>query len=90
MYGSSRSRADAAERARDYVGACGPLLTSVESDLSHALDLFREHDRLDAFDCLLAAVAIRERAELVSADRAFADVADLVWHDLAGLDVERL
>jgi hypothetical protein len=34
-------------------------------------------------------VAIREGADLVSADRAFAAVADLDWHDLAGLDVGR-
>ena len=90
VYASGRPRADAADRALDYVRACGPLLVSVEGDVPHAIELFREHDRLDAFDCLLAAVAIREGAEIVSADRAFAAVAGLAWHDLAGLDVEQL
>lgn len=91
IYSLTRPRDETAERALDVARACSPLVTSHESDVSVAIELFRRHERIDAFDCLLAATALRENVDgLVSADRAFAAVADLRWIDLADLDVEDL
>ena len=48
-----------------------------------ALDLYERHEELDAFDALLAAVALRERVSaLVSADRAFAKIRKLPFVEL--------
>jgi predicted nucleic acid-binding protein len=89
--GTRRSRAETDELARDVARAGSPLLPAVEQDVPVALTLFREHRRLDAFDALLAAVAIREQTEgLISADRGFRAVPGLRWVDLADLDVEQL
>lgn len=86
-----RSRAEADELARDVARAGAPLLAAVEQDVPVALTLFTKHRRLDAFDCLLAAVAMRERVDgLISADHAFGGVPGLRWIDLADLDVEQL
>jgi predicted nucleic acid-binding protein len=91
VYSLTRPRDETAERALDVARACSPLITSRESDVSVAIELFRRHERIDAFDCLLAATALREGVDgLVSADWAFAAVADLRWIDLADLDVEEL
>lgn len=91
VFSLTRTRGDAADRALDVSRTCSPLITSREGDVSVALELFKQHDRVDAFDCLLAAIALREQVDgLVSADRAFAAVAYLRWIDLADLDVEDL
>jgi predicted nucleic acid-binding protein len=67
------------------------MVTSRESDVAIAIEMFRRHQRVDAFDCLLAAIALREGVDgLVSADRAFSLVSGLSWLDLADLDVEDL
>ncbi len=83
-----RSRADAVSVAQAVAELCDPLLPVLAEDVELALALFAEYDRLDAFDALLAATALRSGAGgLVSADRAFADVRGLRHHDLATLDL---
>jgi predicted nucleic acid-binding protein len=55
------------------------LLTLTASHLMAGLPLFRDHDRLGAFDAVLAAAALDVGAlALVSADRAFGSVPDLI------------
>jgi predicted nucleic acid-binding protein len=71
-------RREAASLARDYSVLLAPLLATEARHVRDALSLFERHDRLDAFDALLAATAIAvEPDALVSADHAFADVAKL-------------
>lgn len=73
-----RGRPDAAEVARGYAELLAPLLVVDSDDLRAGLELFERHDELGAFDCVLAAVAIRRGADaLVSADRAFAGIGGL-------------
>ena len=73
-----RPRRDAVELARRYAALFRPLLLPTEDDLGIALDLFARHERLDAFDVLLAASALANDAEaLVSADTAFGSVPRL-------------
>ena len=69
-------RADAVEQARQAIQLLRPLLQPSEDDLRAGLDLFLAHD-LGGFDAVLAAVARREGATLVSADSAFAQVDGL-------------
>lgn len=76
-----RTRADAVGIARHYLAAFSPLMTTPD-DLDRGLQLFERHRELGAFDAVLAAVALGRGAEaLVSADQAFASVADLPWID---------
>lgn len=75
-----RSRVDAATIARDYAELLGPLLVVHPEDLVPGLAMFEQHERLGAFDSVLAAVAVRSGSRgLVSADGAFGDV-DGVTH----------
>ena len=71
-------RKSAASLARDYAVLLAPLLTTEAGHVRDALNLFERHDRLDAFDALLAATAVSAEPEaLVSADSAFAAVSTL-------------
>jgi predicted nucleic acid-binding protein len=55
-----------------------PLLMVDEERLRRGLALFEHHERLGAFDAVLAATAIDlDTSALVSADSAFADVPGL-------------
>ena len=73
-----RPRRDAVGLARNYATLLGPLLLPSGDDLEIALDLFARHERLDAFDVLLAASGLANDAEaLVSADTAFGSVPRL-------------
>lgn len=82
-----RGRDDAARLAERYADLLSPLIEVTERDLRDGLDLYARHERLGAFDAVLAAVAIRRDASaLVSADGAYASVAGLRLHGLAGLD----
>jgi uncharacterized protein len=73
-----RPREDAAALGRSYATLLSPLLPVREDDLRRGLELFEHHPELGAFDAVLAAATIASRAEaIVSADRTFAQVADL-------------
>ncbi|MBA2506282.1 MAG: type II toxin-antitoxin system VapC family toxin [Thermoleophilaceae bacterium] len=73
-----RNRAEAATLGMSYGQLLSPLLPVTGETLAQGLTLFGEAERLDAFDCVLAATAIASAATaLVSADRAFADVAGI-------------
>ena len=86
-----RGRSDAAERGRELLRLLGPLVAPGEPELAVALQLFARFEGLGMFDAVLAATAIAAGAEgLVSADRAFAEVRELTYLDLAGPDVRRL
>jgi uncharacterized protein len=77
-YARRRPRATAVQHALRYVTLLAPLLAASDRDLVAGLRLYREHERLDGFDAVLAATAIAHRAEaLVSADRAFASIRQL-------------
>jgi uncharacterized protein len=81
-------RDSGAEHARDYAVLLAPLFTVDSETLDLGLSIYERHDRLGAFDAVLAAAAITSAAvALVSADRAFADVARLrhVTPDQAGI-----
>lgn len=73
-----RSRADAASLACDYAELLSPLLEVGDDDLREGMALFERQRAIGAFDAVLAAVAIAQRAKaLVSADRAFSAIAGL-------------
>lgn len=85
-----RSRLDAVTLARRYMAAL-PLLVTRAEDLDLGLTLFERYPILGAFDAVLAAVAINQRADaLVSADRAFGEVPHLPWVDPATPNLNRL
>lgn len=71
-----RDRRDATLLARSYAGLLQPLIVFDERDLHLGMELFEHHQRLGAFDAVLAAAVARRGARcLVSADDAFAEVA---------------
>lgn len=83
-----RGRADARRVAAAYSELLAPLRTTTEAHLRAGLELWGHHNKLGAFDAVLAAVA-RDvgAASLVSSDRAFA-LVDGVTHvrpDRAGI-----
>lgn len=66
---------------RSLMNGLTPLVTTSE-DLQRGLDLFDLSGTLDAFDCVLAAVALNHNAEaLISADGAFREIHGLRWVD---------
>jgi uncharacterized protein len=84
-----RGRADAAAIALEFAELLSPVVDVHESSLRTGLRLFAEHDRLGAFDAVLAAVSSSQSVSaLVSADMAFAQVPGLrhVFPDAAGVD----
>lgn len=82
-----RSRLDAATLASAYATLLSPLVVLGGDDLVSGLELYRRHDGLGAFDAVLAAAAYRLGVSaLVSADRAFATLADLPLLDPADPD----
>ena len=84
-----RSRDRTISMARLFAGSLA-IVTASEDDVDHGLELFVKHQRLDAFDAVLAAVALRHDAPLVSADRAFAGVPGLRHIDPATPDLDAL
>lgn len=75
-------RADAAALARDYVDLLAPLIAITEEHVRAGLSVFERYPTLGSFDAILAAATISVGAEaLVSADRAFATVRELVHID---------
>jgi uncharacterized protein len=84
-------RADARLRAAQYAVGLAPLATSEPSDLDLAFELFDRHERLSAFDALLAASVVRVRPDaFVSADTAFAHVQELPFVRLGSPELEAL
>jgi predicted nucleic acid-binding protein len=84
-------REHAAALARDFGILLSPLVSAGDDDLAEGLDIFAAASQLGAFNSLLAGVARRRGAVLVSADQAFAEVPDLDVVDLAAPDlVDRL
>lgn len=85
-----RTRRDAAQAGADYAALFSPLLRPDAAALRQGLDLFEESNAIGAFDAVLAATAAAAGASaFVSADRAFATVADLPFVDLASDDLVR-
>ncbi|HET8621622.1 MAG TPA: type II toxin-antitoxin system VapC family toxin [Acidimicrobiales bacterium] len=78
-----RTRADAAEHAAAYMRLLSPLVSVDEATLAAALGVFTTNDRVGAFGSVLAAVVLgHPGSALVSADRAFAAVGGMTFHDL--------
>jgi predicted nucleic acid-binding protein len=74
-----RGRSDAAALGRDYLGLLSPLLSPTAADLGAGLAIFARSETLGMFDAVLAACGARAGVSaLVSADRGFAGVAELV------------
>jgi uncharacterized protein len=83
-----RPRSEAVGLALAYLNLFTPLLDVSEPAVRDAMDLLEEHQNLGAFDALLAATARMASCEaLVTADRAFAAVADLtvIFPDADGI-----
>lgn len=76
-----RGRADAVALASGFATLLAPLASVGAEELREGLALFSAHDRLGAFDSVLAATALRRGVDaLVSADGAFSAVAGLTHH----------
>lgn len=85
-----RGREDAAAVAADFAALLRPLAVAGEADLRLGLDVFARSEA-GAFNSVLAAVAMRLRAGVVSADRHFGAIPGIVHLDPAGEDlVERI
>lgn len=71
---------EAAGLAREYAELLSPLIQVTPAHLDRGLTLFERPGPLGALDAVLAAAALDGGADgLVSADRAFAEVADLAY-----------
>ncbi len=76
-----RDRVDAAVLAGDYADLLSPLLEVTGDHLRRGLRLFEGAEAVGAFDAVLAAAATAAGADsLVSADRAFSDLPEVVRH----------
>ena len=81
-----RARADAAHWALRIGRSCR-LHVVVPSDMQRALELWREHERLDMRDAIFAAQALnRDIDAILSPDRGFDDVVGLERIDPADVD----
>jgi uncharacterized protein len=68
-----------------------PSYRFVSADLDRGLELFQKHERLGAFDSLLAAAALRTRADgLISGDAAFEAVPGLRYLGLGMPELDEL
>jgi len=89
--GRRRPRSDAVALGRDFVRLLRPLVGLEDADLDRGFRLFERTLALGAFDAVLAAVALRLRAQaLVSADKGFGSVPGLKYVDPASHELERL
>lgn len=80
--GRRLGRSGAAEVASAYARLLRPLEVVTEVHLGLGLGLWDEFEALGSFDAVLAGVAIANGAELLSADRAFAQVPGLMFRPL--------
>lgn len=80
-----RGRVDAATLGSQLATLLAPLISVDADDLAHGLRIFREQERLGAFDSVLAATCLRREhiTRLLSADRAFGAVHGLDYIDVA-------
>lgn len=86
--GKRGDRAEAAALGRDWAETLTPLVSVESSDLDLGLGLYEREPILGAFDCLLAAAALRRGADgLVSADTGFRSIPGL---NVIGLTVEEI
>jgi uncharacterized protein len=82
-----RDRHDAAAVGRDFAALLTPLLRPDTDALETGLRLYEADEALGAFDAVLAAAGLHAgAAAVVSADRAFANIADLNHLDPADPD----
>lgn len=65
-----RGRSDAADLAAEYAALLAPLTPATSADLAAGLRLFRDANEIGCSDAVLAAVARRRSASLVTADRS--------------------
>ena len=72
-------RPEAVSAAERFTDLLTPLIMIDEQDLRRGLAMFQLHDRLGAFDAVLAAAAANREhiTGLASADRAFANVTSI-------------
>jgi hypothetical protein len=90
-YARRRARPEAGGLGRAWAALLAPLISTTRADLEWGLTLYESHPALGAFDALLAAAALAREAEaLVSADRAFGDVAGLRHVDPASPALDEL
>lgn len=81
-------RENAAKLATSMASILSPLRECDRGHLDDGLELWRRHDRIGAFDSVLAAVALdTKHATIVSADRGFAGIEGLhhVFPDTRGM-----
>ncbi len=91
VYARRRSRSNAASLARSYVDLLSPLVEATSEDLDLGLRLFERHERLGAFDAVLAAAALRQEVDaLVSGDTAFDSVPKLPFVALDSAELDGL
>lgn len=83
----TRDRVQAREYCEELAAHLGPLEYASEEDIAVALETWAAQPNLDFADALLAAQALRHECPLVSADKAFGEVAGLQWIDLAAPDL---
>jgi uncharacterized protein len=89
--GRRRSRRDAATYGRAYATLFAPLVEPTPVDLVRGLSLFEQHERVGAFDAVLAATAERvSGGVLVSGGRGFPGVDGLRVLDPADDGFEEL
>jgi uncharacterized protein len=91
VYARRRPRSNAVSLARSYVDLLSPLVEASSEDLDVGLRLFERHQRLGAFDAVLAAAALRLEVDaLVSGDAAFDSVPRLRFLALDSAELDRL
>ena len=76
-------REDAVRLTERYAQLLAPLVTTESRDLLDALPLYADNERLGMFDSVMITVARNGGMSVLSADRAFGTVPDLVWLDPA-------
>lgn len=74
---SRTTRADAAALTGEMVALVGSVLAPTPTARQSALQIFAGSSRLSSNDCLIAAVALDNQLDLVSADQDFADLVTL-------------
>lgn len=87
-----RGRTDAATLASRYATLLAPLIALDADDLAEGLRVFRDTERLGAFDAVLAAAASRRDhiTAVLSADSAFRHANGVTHIDPADPDLSRL